>query len=104
MRRLVRRCLEKNPKRRLRDIGEARVVIEDLLAGSAEEQPVSASRFSKHLRFAHWLVTSALLITALAFAWLYFRQTPPAQRVVRTTVALPAKAQVDSFVLSPDGR
>jgi len=29
MRRLVRRCLEKNPKRRLRDIGEARVVIED---------------------------------------------------------------------------
>src|SRR5713226_8908111 len=44
MRRLVRRCLEKNPKRRLGDIGEARAVIEDALAGSAEEQPVATAK------------------------------------------------------------
>src|SRR5713101_5625505 len=42
VRRLVRRCLEKDPKQRLRDIGEARVLIEDVVAGSAEEQPASA--------------------------------------------------------------
>src|SRR5690349_16526596 len=59
VRRLVQRCLEKNPKRRLQAIGEARVVIEDVLTGSAEEQPVlegKPSRFSKRLRFALWLL------------------------------------------------
>jgi len=106
LRRLVRRCLDKNPKRRLRDIGEARVVIEDVLAGSAEEQLAGVLRPGAHtwlLRLSPWLA-GALLLTTLVISWLYFRQTLPAERVVRATVALPAKAQVDSFVLSPDGR
>src|SRR5712692_8950700 len=61
MRRLVRRCLEKNPKRRLRDIGEARVTIEDVVAGSAEEQPASAAKasgVSKALRFTPWVLVA----------------------------------------------
>src|SRR6185436_19264949 len=100
MRRLVRRCLEKNPKRRLGDIGEARAVIEDLLSGTAEEQPISAAkagRVSKKVRFAPWLLAAALLITTLLISWLHFRETPPAERVMRATVALPAKAFVHSF-------
>src|SRR5215472_3496893 len=32
--RLARRCLNKDPKRRLRDIGEARIAIEDALSGA----------------------------------------------------------------------
>src|SRR5882724_7193656 len=107
MRRLVRRCLEKNPKRRLRDIGEARVVIEDLLAGSADEQPASAAkagRFSKHPRFGPWLLAPALILPTLILSGVHFRETPPTERVVRATIALPAKARVLSFVLSPDGR
>jgi len=35
LRRLLERCLDKDPKRRLRDIGEARIVIEDILTGAA---------------------------------------------------------------------
>ena len=34
--RLLRRCLEKDPKRRLRDIGDARIDLDDALTGSAE--------------------------------------------------------------------
>jgi Tol biopolymer transport system component len=107
MRRLIRRCLEKNPKRRLQAIGEARVVIEDVLAGSTEEQPASAAKasgVSRALRFSPWVLAAALLFTSLVISWLYFRQTQPAERVTRTTVALPAKAVVHSFALSPDGR
>ena len=37
LRRLLRRCLEKDPKRRLQAIGEARVQIEGLLAGTPED-------------------------------------------------------------------
>ena len=35
VRRLLQRCLEKDPKRRLRDIGDARIEIEDVLGGAA---------------------------------------------------------------------
>jgi serine/threonine protein kinase len=34
VRRLVRRCLTKDPRQRLRDIGEARITIEDALSGA----------------------------------------------------------------------
>ena len=34
---LIRRCLVKDPKQRLRDIGEARIAIEETLAGDVEE-------------------------------------------------------------------
>jgi eukaryotic-like serine/threonine-protein kinase len=37
VRRLLRRCLEKEPKRRLRDIGDARIELEDALASPAQE-------------------------------------------------------------------
>src|SRR5437667_2288496 len=36
VKRLLRRCLDKDPKRRLRDIGEARIAIEETLTGPPE--------------------------------------------------------------------
>ena len=41
LRRLLMRCLTKEPKARLRDIGEARVQIDELIAGTSE--PISAA-------------------------------------------------------------
>jgi serine/threonine-protein kinase len=37
--RLLRRCLDKDPRRRLRDIGDARIELEDLLAAPVLEEP-----------------------------------------------------------------
>ena len=44
IRRLLRRCLEKNPKNRLHDIADARIVIDDVLAGRPDlsDAPVLA--------------------------------------------------------------
>ncbi len=42
VRALVRRCLEKDPRRRLRDIGEARFILEETLAGAADDAGSSA--------------------------------------------------------------
>ena len=43
LRQLLRRCLERNPKNRLHDIADARIVIDDLLAGDNDERlPVAA--------------------------------------------------------------
>ena len=50
IRRLLQRCLEKDPKRRLRDIGDARLEIEEALGvivssgGAAASEPVSRDR------------------------------------------------------------
>ncbi len=38
IRQLLRRCLERNPKNRLHDIADARIVLEERLAGRGEEQ------------------------------------------------------------------
>ena len=40
IRRLLRRCLEKDPRRRLRDIGEARLTLED----PASSEPMTSGR------------------------------------------------------------
>ena len=46
IRELIRRCLTKNPRERLRDIGEARITIEETLAGgsAAELDPPGCDR------------------------------------------------------------
>ena len=60
VRRLIRRCLEKDPKRRLRDIGDARLEIEEALGPTSErDQPVSP-----RVKIAWWVV--ALGVAALA--------------------------------------
>ena len=46
LRRLLRRCLERNPKNRLHDIADARIVLDDLLAGRTDsgEAPADGGR------------------------------------------------------------
>ncbi|MCI0567843.1 MAG: serine/threonine protein kinase, partial [Acidobacteria bacterium] len=43
LRRLLRRCLAKDPKQRLRDIGEARILLEDVIKGVADEPAAPAT-------------------------------------------------------------
>ena len=52
LRRLLARCLRKDPKARLQAMGEARVQIEELLSGAPDASPAplprSASRCGRH--------------------------------------------------------
>jgi serine/threonine protein kinase len=57
VRRLLRRCLERQPRKRLRDIGDARIEIDDVLAGEAPT--VSLPPRSRY-RIAAW----TLLLTS----------------------------------------
>jgi serine/threonine protein kinase len=107
---LLRRCLDKNPRRRLRDIGEARVLLEDTLAGAPEESAPSAvgARRSRAGFVAAALGAAALaaIVTALSFSFL----GPSApQRSVRR-FELPARGPFRSAIqgrliaISPDGK
>ena len=95
LRKLLGRCLEKDPKRRLRDIGDAMLLLQ-------EEAP----RAEAPRRNAWpWQGVAALfLLTALTIAYLHFRETSAPQVPMRLLVELPADLDIRSFALSPDGR
>jgi Tol biopolymer transport system component len=96
MRPLLKKCLEKDPERRLRDIGDAWILLE-------EESPAETQR-----QRASWLwpsVAAALFLAALTLGFLYFRQRPPKADAVRFEITPPGKVTLGNFSgVSPDGR
>ncbi len=112
VRRLLVRCLERDARMRLRDIGEARVEIDKTIAGVADDaagsqaiQPPTSSGLRGRLA---WMVAAAALLVAAAMtlpAVRYLRQTPTsAPPETRLEITTPATSDVMSFALSPDGR
>ena len=90
IRRLIQRCLEKDPARRLRDLGDARLEIEDVLAARStpparalphmdgvEQRGVSL--LSRGLVTSRrWRVAAAAVVVAgAAGAWWWWPATPP---------------------------
>jgi Tol biopolymer transport system component len=59
IRRLLRRCLRKDPKQRLADAGDARLEIEEVIAGVEDEPRRQGSRW---LRWLPWAVAAALAV------------------------------------------
>lgn len=92
-RRLLRRCLERDPRRRLRDIGEARFLLEDWSQPSPPRSRIGMVATA---------ATGVLALAALAF--IHFRETPPQQQTLRYTVSTPENSTMHSFAVSPDGR
>jgi Tol biopolymer transport system component/predicted Ser/Thr protein kinase len=106
IRRLLRRCLERDRKRRLPDIADARLEIDEALSG-ALESPASAVAPQTRAAFRWWNVAVALVALAgLALAVVHFRETPPQPAAVRFQIPAPEKASFGStgLALSPDGR
>ena len=67
IRRLLQRCLEKDPKRRVRDIGDARLEIEEALGSPGASPKREVPQASRRVR---WAATAAgLLVATVAAAW-----------------------------------
>ena len=114
VRRLVARCLEKDPKRRLHDIADARIEIEDALAvpaGSGVATMTSTRRASS--RAAGWVLATALALGGVVLSTVtYLRWPAPPAEPLRFTLLPPtgmvfggqAADRVPSFAISPNGR
>jgi Tol biopolymer transport system component len=110
VRRLLQRCLEKNPKRRLRDVGDAGVVA--LESGAAGEDAATISRAFEPARAA-WIAAAVVAGAALtALALLAFgRFSPFPAQAARATfqLTLPSGVELTANAggqvgISPDGR
>jgi Tol biopolymer transport system component len=113
IRRLLRRCLKKEPRLRLPDIGSARLELTELLSGIVERDE-GADRYGSRRRFVFrpWMaaaVVAVLAVAALA-AFVLGRQTAPvaaARPAIRTSLELTQGVRVGAYavpLLSPDGR
>jgi serine/threonine protein kinase len=92
---LLKRCLEKDPQRRLRDIGDAMGIIESA-PESTEVQRV----------WLPWGVAALLLVAFAIVSFVHFRETPPEAPVTITSINPPENTGlVGGFppALSPDG-
>ncbi|HTK74012.1 MAG TPA: protein kinase, partial [Gemmataceae bacterium] len=106
IRHLLQRCLDRDVKRRLRDIGEARVQIESYLTNSGPaSQPAATASSASSLAIGASIAAAALLVALGALSLIYFRETPPAAPTTRFQVPPPEKATAVEYpTISPDGR
>jgi Tol biopolymer transport system component len=120
LRRLLARCLDRDPRMRLRDIGESRVEIDKIIMGAADEAVASPTTASvaapRWRRVLPWAVAGALgLGMALVFLlWAPWRPLPAAAVPLRLSAELGADASLviatgaaapagNAAVVSPDG-
>ena len=111
---VLRRCLDKNPRDRLRDIGDARVEFEQALTGPLREysgvRPTRTAASRWKWRGLQWAVVigSLAVTTALVLTW-QPRRSLPSTRVSRFAIVLPPTTSptisgIDSDVaITPDG-
>jgi Tol biopolymer transport system component len=103
--RLLRRCLEKDPGRRLRDMGDARLEIADAIERTPDfgAAPALTPARTRSTRLGWWTaaVVAIALLTAGVRALL---PASPARIVTTLDVTTASASDTGDFALSPDGR
>jgi Tol biopolymer transport system component len=117
VRRLLQRCLEKDLKHRFRDIGDAKLEIEDALGGKTGIA-TTASTSSRTGRRLVWILAALVVlavITATALTTMVYRRVEATDaRVIRFSMAMPGSGALalpssltvvanPPLAVSPDG-
>jgi Tol biopolymer transport system component len=102
---LLERCLRKDPRRRLQDIGDARIETEDAQKDPAPAAASIGSVTSRHREYAWAAVALIFLLAAVLLGARLFLAPAPDARTVQFQVEAPESARIDiGEPLSPDGR
>ena len=109
IRRLLRRCLEKDRSRRVHDVADARLDVDEALDGPYDEVAVRLPRASWRTRMARAIAAGALVaLTAVTVVLLRPAPDPDPRTVARFSIDLPAAARPvgvnnQTLAVSPDG-
>jgi Tol biopolymer transport system component len=112
IRRLLRRCLQKDPRKRLHDIADARLDLDEAAGGGAvtDAMPVAPAPPVKSSSRIAWSAAALMAVVAAWAIWTAMQAKPatPASPM-RVMVNLPAVTTItlsrgSAVALSPDGR
>ena len=104
--RLLADCLQKDPKKRLRDIGDVWRLLEGVPAAGSSSGLLSAPPAAAPSK-TKWLwpaVAALLLLSTGVLGFLHFREKTVAQASMRFEISPPPKTTLNTFTISPDGR
>jgi Tol biopolymer transport system component len=104
IRRLLRRCLAKDRRQRLSDIGIARLEIDDALSGAPESAPAASTGSRGRFERAAWAAAVVAAALLAAGAMYYSRPVPVAPSEVRFEIPVTQMRMSTDIVVSPDGR
>ena len=99
IRTMLERCLEKDPKRRIRDVGDAMLLL--------DVPPTTVVSTSRRALWALGLVAALLALGLGLVSYSHFTETAPAPEVVRFQLGLPDDVNFTQYgvsAISPDGR
>jgi Tol biopolymer transport system component/predicted Ser/Thr protein kinase len=109
IRRLLRRCLERDPSRRLQAIGEARIAIDEALAGGAVLEEVPGASLAPATRQSRlpWALAGVCVAVAMALGGLLWRATrAPEKQMLRFSADMGSDAEAGpriSAAITRDG-
>ncbi|HZI79534.1 MAG TPA: protein kinase [Vicinamibacterales bacterium] len=121
VRSLLEHCLEKDPRRRQRDIGDVRLVLDDVLRAPADAPRAAGDAAAPSAPLWHQsrglvgMAAAAIVVAAVLVVWVVTRVPPVAEApAIISSVVLPAGMQLaggmearnaeSRFAVSPDGR
>jgi serine/threonine-protein kinase len=108
LRNIVLRCLEKDPRQRVRDIGDVRLALEGAFE-TAVPQAAPPVRVPQWRRVGLVGASALIMGVILAGGAVWFVMRPPAPRVMRLTITPPAAAALTingnqcDLAIAPDG-
>jgi serine/threonine protein kinase len=105
VRRMLRRCLERDPGRRLHHIADARIEIEDAASDAESRDLAHATSSSRRRARVLGAATGTLALAVIAMLGVWLLRRPPGAPELRVAeITTPRSSDLSSFALSPDGR
>jgi eukaryotic-like serine/threonine-protein kinase len=90
---LLQHCLEKDPNRRLRDVGDMHLLLE-----------TASVPLQTHRPWLAWGVVAVFLVAFAALSLIHFRERPSMAAPVQFQISPSGMLQGAAFAVSPDGR
>jgi Tol biopolymer transport system component len=105
---VLRRCLQRDPKRRLRDIGDVLLALDGAFEAVTPQTTPAVSKPARRHRLAIAIASTLVLAVLAGATWRFLRDVPAAPSIARFVITLPQGKTLQNtarqdLAISPDG-